>query len=153
MRSDGLKEVIPSPDVSWSQRAEAGCESQTFGSVLFCSLIFQCTPLLAWRLPLAGTELHAFNMNQKSSRANSEQPSSPDRVQDSTNIWANVWQQASQRYDKQQDAGTIQAGEADEVNPWLRRTGWIEYLKGCQPKELLQSTSYRRLKGRIRSCL
>ena len=54
-------------------------------------------------------------------------------------IWSQSWQQASRQYAEDEEANTIQAGEIDEVNPWLRRTGWITYLAGCQPKELLQS--------------
>ena len=26
----------------------------------------------------------------------------------------------------------------DEVNPWLRRTGWIPYLEGCERKDILR---------------
>jgi hypothetical protein len=32
----------------------------------------------------------------------------------------------------------IQPGEIDEVNPWLRRTGWIPYLEGCDRKDILR---------------
>ena len=38
--------------------------------------------------------------------------------------------------EKQNNA--IQAGQTDEVNPWLKRTGWIEYLGGCDRKDLLK---------------
>jgi hypothetical protein len=32
---------------------------------------------------------------------------------------------------------TIQDGERDEVNPWLKRTGWLPYLVGMERPDLL----------------
>jgi hypothetical protein len=32
---------------------------------------------------------------------------------------------------------TIQAGERDEVNPWLERTQWLPYLVGMERAELM----------------
>ena len=61
----------------------------------------------------------------------------PDNID--IDIWSQAWRQASQQYAKDEEASVIQPGEIDEVNPWLRRTGWIEYLAGCRPKELLES--------------
>jgi len=34
---------------------------------------------------------------------------------------------------------TIQEGAADEVNPWLERTGWLKYLIGLDRQELMAS--------------
>ena len=42
--------------------------------------------------------------------------------------WANVEMRAQ---------STIQAGERDEVNPWLERTQWLPYLVGMERAELL----------------
>jgi hypothetical protein len=33
----------------------------------------------------------------------------------------------------------IQDGEKDEANPWLKRTGWVPYLKGLDPEALQAS--------------
>ena len=68
-----------------------------------------------------------------------EQADAQDGVKSSADIWEGAWQQASQYYDERRDDGVIQPGEADEVNPWLRRTGWIQYLEGCESQRLLQS--------------
>ena len=42
--------------------------------------------------------------------------------------WANVETQA---------VNTIQAGERDEVNPWVERTQWLPYLVGMERPELM----------------
>ena len=44
--------------------------------------------------------------------------------------WANVETQA---------LNTIQAGERDEVNPWVERTQWLPYLVGMERPELMAS--------------
>jgi len=33
----------------------------------------------------------------------------------------------------------IQQGEATEVTPWLKRTGWLKYLDGCDREDLLEA--------------
>ena len=33
----------------------------------------------------------------------------------------------------------IQKGETDEASPWLKRTGWVEYLEDCDRDDLLRS--------------
>jgi hypothetical protein len=53
-------------------------------------------------------------------------------------IWSQAWEQASQHYDRIRSDDTIRPGETDEVNPWLRRTGWIPYLEGCDRKDILR---------------
>jgi hypothetical protein len=53
-------------------------------------------------------------------------------------IWSQAWVQASQHYENIRADETIRPGETDEVNPWLRRTGWIPYLEGCDRKDILR---------------
>ena len=53
-------------------------------------------------------------------------------------IWSQAWAQASQHYDNIRADEIIRPGETDEVNPWLRRTGWIPYLEGCDRKDILR---------------
>lgn len=64
-------------------------------------------------------------------------PGAFDAVKDSTSIWKSAWQQASECYDEKRRSDIIEPGEIDEVNPWLRRTGWISYLSGCSQADLL----------------
>ena len=51
-----------------------------------------------------------------------------------------AWQKANIYWEsmREKQNDTIQAGQTDEVNPWLKRTGWIEYLEGCDRKDLLK---------------
>lgn len=55
--------------------------------------------------------------------------------------WAQAWKRVNEYWNTmQEDANKIiKPGEIDEANPWLQRTGWIEFLKGCDREELLHS--------------
>jgi superfamily II DNA or RNA helicase len=53
--------------------------------------------------------------------------------------WQRAWARADRRYNEIQAQETIAEGEKDEVNPWLRRTGWSAYLAGFEREDLLQS--------------
>ena len=52
--------------------------------------------------------------------------------------WSQAWERASQHYDKVRADDIIRSGEVDEVNPWLRRTGWIPYLEGYSSRDVLR---------------
>lgn len=54
--------------------------------------------------------------------------------------WEKAWSRANDYWDllREQVNGTIAKGEVDEANPWLKRTGWIEYLEGCERDDLLE---------------
>lgn len=53
--------------------------------------------------------------------------------------WSRAWEQASQHYDTIRADNTIRSGAVDEVNPWLRRTGWVPFMEGCDRKHILRS--------------
>ena len=53
-------------------------------------------------------------------------------------VWSDAWGRASQLYDMVRADDVIRAGEVDEVNPWLRRTGWIPYLEGFGSRDVLR---------------
>lgn len=53
--------------------------------------------------------------------------------------WSQVWERASQHYHTIRADDTIRAGAVDEVNPWLRRTGWVPFMEGCDRKDILRS--------------
>lgn len=54
-------------------------------------------------------------------------------------VWSEVWERASQYYNAIRTDDTIRPGVTDEVNPWLRRTGWVPFLEGCNGRDILQS--------------
>ena len=71
-------------------------------------------------------------------RSSEEQSDESVRQSKDEEIWSQAWEQASQHYDRIRSDDTIRPGEIDEVNPWLRRTGWIPYLKDCDRKDILR---------------
>jgi superfamily II DNA helicase RecQ len=71
-------------------------------------------------------------------RSSEEQREGSVRQSKDEDIWSQAWEQASQHYDRIRSDDTIRPGETDEVNPWLRRTGWIPYLEGCDRKDILR---------------
>ncbi|KAM0700964.1 hypothetical protein Q7P35_011323 [Cladosporium inversicolor] len=71
-------------------------------------------------------------------RSSEEQSDESVRQSKDEEIWSQAWEQASQHYDRIRSDDTIRPGEIDEVNPWLRRTGWIPYLKDCDCKDILR---------------
>jgi hypothetical protein len=58
---------------------------------------------------------------------------------DGNTAWARVGEEMAKAWTKveRQAQNTIQAGERDEVNPWLERTQWLPYLVGLERPELL----------------
>ena len=58
---------------------------------------------------------------------------------DSNAAWMRVGEQMAKAWAhvETQVQNTIQAGERDEVNPWLERTQWLPYLIGTERPELL----------------
>ena len=59
----------------------------------------------------------------------------------SERAWEKAWSRANDYWDSMQEEvnSKIHKGAADEVSPWLKRTGWIEYLEGCDRDDLLES--------------
>jgi hypothetical protein len=53
--------------------------------------------------------------------------------------WARVGAEIAKAWERveRQVASTIQAGERDEVNPWVERTQWLLYLVGMERADLL----------------
>ena len=63
------------------------------------------------------------------------------RIDDSETVWKKIGEQGKQslKRKRQEAQQTIQHGEKNEVDLWLKRTGWISYLEGCDREDLLQS--------------
>ena len=57
---------------------------------------------------------------------------------DDGQVWSEVWERASQHYNTIRTDDTIRPGVTDEVNPWLRRTGWVPFLEGCNGRDILR---------------
>ncbi len=55
--------------------------------------------------------------------------------------WSRAWQRANEYWELMQEEANskIQQGEATEVTPWLKRTGWLKYLDGCDRENLLEA--------------
>jgi hypothetical protein len=58
---------------------------------------------------------------------------------DSNAAWARVGAEMAKVWERveKQAASTIQAGERDEVNPWVERTQWLPYLVGMERADLM----------------
>ena len=58
---------------------------------------------------------------------------------DSEAAWARVGAEMAKAWERveKQAASTIQAGERDEVNPWVERTQWLPYLVGMERADLM----------------
>lgn len=67
----------------------------------------------------------------------------PEQVRSSPSetAWTRAWEKAVEYWDQMQEESNrkIKKGETDEASPWLKRTGWIEYLEGCDREDLLRS--------------
>jgi hypothetical protein len=63
----------------------------------------------------------------------------PDIVPDGNAAWAQVGEHMAKAWAnvEAQAQNTIQAGEKDEVNPWVERTQWLPYLVGMERPELM----------------
>ncbi|KAF7174628.1 hypothetical protein CNMCM6106_000089 [Aspergillus hiratsukae] len=71
-----------------------------------------------------------------SGHSNGQQPSaSTDHVQAAVDEVLQAWEQAQAQA---KAAQTIQASEITDANPWLRMTGWADYLQGISEKNLLE---------------
>ena len=58
---------------------------------------------------------------------------------DSKTAWEHVGKAMTRAWERveKQAASTIQAGERDEVNPWVERTQWLPYLVGMERADLI----------------
>jgi hypothetical protein len=63
----------------------------------------------------------------------------PDVVPNGDAAWAQVGEQMAKAWANVETRAqnTIQAGERNEVNPWLERTQWLPYLVGMERPELM----------------
>lgn len=52
--------------------------------------------------------------------------------------WSQVRERACSHYDEIRASDIIRPGEADEVNPWLKRAGWLPYLEGFSSRDILR---------------
>ena len=58
---------------------------------------------------------------------------------DGNAAWARVGAEMAKAWERveKQAVSTIQAGERNEVNPWLERTQWLPYLVGMEQTDLM----------------
>ena len=83
-----------------------------------------------------GTHSHYFEVRQPG-RATAAQV----HASTSEAAWARAWERANVYWDqiKEESNRKIEKGESDEASPWLKRTGWVEYLEDCDRGDLLRS--------------
>ena len=53
-------------------------------------------------------------------------------------VWSQVCERACSHHDEIRAGETIRSGEANEANPWLKRTWWLQYLEGYGSGDILQ---------------
>ena len=70
-------------------------------------------------------------------RGAEDDPDTTKNGRDGAETWEMAWEAASASYEQKKKCDIIRPGESDEVNPWLRRTGWVPYLTGCPQNDLL----------------
>jgi hypothetical protein len=70
-------------------------------------------------------------------RGAKDDPDTTENSRDGAEIWEMAWEAASASYEQKKKCDIIRPGESDEVNPWLRRTGWVPYSTGCPQNDLL----------------
>jgi hypothetical protein len=54
-------------------------------------------------------------------------------------VWPQLWDEAGEKFEQRRKIDVVRDSAIDEVNPWLRRTGWIPFLRGCSMADLLTS--------------
>jgi hypothetical protein len=83
-----------------------------------------------------GIHSHYFEVRQPQTATQAQIGSSTGEA-----AWTRAWERAREYWDEMQQESNskIKKGETDEASPWLKRTGWIEYLEGCDREDLLRS--------------
>ena len=92
-----------------------------------------CKTVNCQRLLVQGQGSQYFQVQQPSEDG-------PEAVPINGNVaWAQVGEQMAKAWANVETRAqnSIQAGEKDEVNPWLERTQWLPYLLGMERPELL----------------
>jgi uncharacterized C2H2 Zn-finger protein len=117
---------------SWSVAGKGGRPSRTEKAVIQERISKGCKRIHCQRLLVQGPGSQYFEVHQPDD-------SSPDVVPDGDAAWAQVGEQMAKAWASVETRAqnTIQAGETDEVNPWLERTQWLPYLVGMERPELL----------------
>lgn len=117
---------------SWSVAGKGGRPSRTEKAVIQERISKGCKRIHCQRLLVQGPGSQYFEVHQPDG-------SSPDVVPDGDAAWAQVGEQMAKAWASVETRAQniIQAGETDEVNPWLERTQWLPYLVGMERPELL----------------
>ncbi|KAI8930521.1 hypothetical protein NX059_012133 [Plenodomus lindquistii] len=117
----------------WSPAEREGRPSQVEQKEIQDRMDKYCKKVHCQRLFVQGQGSQYFEVRQPGD--NSPEPVSMDRGA----TWAQVGEQMARAWANVETRAqnTIQAGEKDEVNPWLERTQWMPYLVGMERPDLL----------------
>ena len=116
---------------NWSAARKRGRPSRMEAEKIQARISTSCKAVHCQRLLVQGQGSQYFEVHQLDENGPDAVPINGDAA------WARVGEQMAKAWAniETQTQNTIQAGEKDEVNPWLERTQWLPYLMGhwnCQ---------------------
>ena len=113
----------------WLPASKGGRPSQVEKGKIQARIKKGCQTIHCQRLLVQGQGSQYFQVQQPSEHIPIDGDAVWARVGERmAKVWANIETRAQ---------NTIQAGEKDEVNPWLQRAQWLPYLEGLERPELL----------------
>jgi hypothetical protein len=118
---------------NWSAARKRGRPSQVEQKKIHERISKSCKTVCCQRLLVQGQGSQYFQVYHPDD-------DSPDVVSvDGDAAWARVGEQMAKAWAnvETQALNTIQAGERDEVNPWVERTQWLPYLVGMERPKLM----------------
>jgi hypothetical protein len=116
----------------WSVAGKGGRPSRVEQKKIRDRISKSCKTVHCQRLLVQGQGSQYFQVQQPGEDG-------PDVVPDGNAAWAQVGEQMAKAWANVETLAqnTIQAGEKDEVNPWVERTQWLPYLVGMERPELM----------------
>jgi superfamily II DNA helicase RecQ len=118
---------------NWSVASKGGRPSQVAQKDIQLRIDEGCRRVHCQRLFIQGPGSQYFEVQLPNDDSESAVPV------DSNAAWARVGAEMAKVWERveKRAASTIQAGERDEVNPWVERTQWLPYLVGMERADLM----------------
>ncbi|KAJ4395074.1 hypothetical protein N0V91_011088 [Didymella pomorum] len=116
----------------WSPAGKSGHPTREKQKEIQERISQHCRKVHCQRLLVQGQGSQYFEVHQPGQDG-------PDVVPDGDAAWAQVGERMAKAWAnvEARAQNTIQAGEKDEVNPWLERTQWLPYFVGMERPELM----------------
>ncbi|KAJ4398868.1 hypothetical protein N0V91_009870 [Didymella pomorum] len=117
----------------WSVAGKSGRPTRVQQKSIQDRISKNCKIVHCQRLMVQGQGSQYFEVHQPGDDGPEPVPIDGDAA------WAQVGEQMAKAWASVETRAqnTIQAGETDEVNPWLERTQWLPYLVGMERPELM----------------